>query len=599
MKRSVAWLGSLPIAVTLLVLIAAVLAWGTIYEARFGTASVQRYVYAAWWFQALLGFLAANLATAAIERYPWKRQHLPFLLAHIGIILILLGGIIGSRFGIEGQLIIPEGEANKTLETPGNVIILHDSKTDARASVPTRFETQAWVHSPDFNVPVQLGKRQISLKVDSYFPDAVVKEQVVPSGDQENPAVHVLLSHGEETEDVWLFANDPQRFGVGWASAHLLFLAPETDEQLAQLTGKATTDGNSRGVVTLKLPKMRQVASIPVPEQLGVEQKIPGTAYRITFKDYFPDFVMNEQGLGTRSNESNNPAVSFILSGPEGKDGYLLFALHPDFQSMHGFKHAIPAEVRYVHTGAGGSLPPNAIALIRSKQQELLLVMTDEAGKRLLVSPVALNQPATHPALDYQVNVDAYYPKAQLVQDIKNRGDEVHSEALHIKVSEAGEQAEGWVMLRGELPLNLAQGLVNVEFRPAQRELPMTIKLLDFRKTDYPGIQMAATFESDVELTDPQRGVILMKKIYMNHPLRYRGFSFFQSSYVPGEKETTVLSVKNDPGTPFVYAGFIIVIGGVVSMFVLRRQATKKAASPRKKKAPTASKKKAAEVMAV
>jgi len=84
-------------------------------------------------------------------------------------------------------------------------------------------------------------------------------------------------------------------------------------------------------------------------------------------------------------------------------------------------------------------------------------------------------------------------------------------------------------------------------------------------------MQMAAAFESDVQMTDTQRGIILMRKIWMNHPLRYRGYSLFQSSYVPGETETTVLSVKNDPGTPFVYAGFLIVIGGVVTMFVQHR----------------------------
>src|SRR3990167_9648339 len=118
--RLLKMLGSLTLAAPLLVVIAGVLAWGTIYETRFGTAAVQRFIYHAWWFQALLAFLALNLAIAALERYPWQRRHVPFVLAHIGIILILLGGIIGSRFGVEGQLIIPEGQAEHTLETPGN-----------------------------------------------------------------------------------------------------------------------------------------------------------------------------------------------------------------------------------------------------------------------------------------------------------------------------------------------------------------------------------------------------------------------------------------------------------------------------------------------
>ena len=81
---------------------------------------------------------------------------------------------------------------------------------------------------------------------------------------------------------------------------------------------------------------------------------------------------------------------------------------------------------------------------------------------------------------------------------------------------------------------------------------------------------MPAAFESDVEMSDPARGLILMRTIKMNQPLRYRGYHLYQSSYVPGQVETTILSVRNDPGTPFVYAGFLIVIGGVITMFIFR-----------------------------
>ncbi len=86
MKHPFRWLGSLHMAVPLLVAIAAVLGYGTFYETRFGTAAVQQFVYRSWWFQLLLAFLAVNLGVAALQRYPWQRKHLPFVMAHIGII---------------------------------------------------------------------------------------------------------------------------------------------------------------------------------------------------------------------------------------------------------------------------------------------------------------------------------------------------------------------------------------------------------------------------------------------------------------------------------------------------------------------------------
>ncbi len=214
MKRFLAFLGSLTMAVILLILIAGVLAWGTIYEARFGTAAVQRFIYHSLWFQALLGFLAINLAVAALERYPWKRQHTPFVLAHIGIILILLGGIIGAQFGIEGQLIIPEGQAERTLEQPTNVLVVHQPNPGVHQVIPTRFETQAWVHEPNTVVPVHIDGRTIQLTVDRYYPDAVTEEQITDGGPDENPAIQVQLEHQEQRDLVWLFARDAERFGT-------------------------------------------------------------------------------------------------------------------------------------------------------------------------------------------------------------------------------------------------------------------------------------------------------------------------------------------------------------------------------------------------
>ncbi len=560
-------------AVSLLIAIAGVLAWGTIYEARFGTAAVQRVVYTSWWFQALLGFLAINLAIAALERYPWQRKHTPFVMAHIGIILILFGGIIGGRFGIDGQLIIAEGQAERVLQLPQNVLAVHQTNPGLTHALPTSFESRAWVHEPNtlFRVPVKDGQ-WLELTVDRYYPDAQVTEEIVEGGEQDNPALRVTLRHEEQQEEAWLLARDPERFGLRWGDAHVLFLEPATDQQAAQLMGEHDAATHPRGVIALRLPGERSAREIPVPEAPGAPVPLKGSPYVLTFKDYFPDFAITEEGVTSRSAEPNNPAVSLLLSGPEGTDTHLLFALHPDFPAMHGRAHVIQAEIRYTHP-AGSALPPNAIALIRKPSGKLVAVMTGAAAaERQVIDPVAVSTRYTHPWLQYEVEVAAYHPRARVIQHVSNRSNEVRAEALHV-VGRLGEQkAEAWVGMRQSVELPLTPEPVIVEYRPAQRELPVAIKLSDFRKIDYPGIDMAAGFESDVQLTDTQRGIILMRTISMNNPLRYRGYSFYQSSFIDGPIQTTVLSVRNDPGTPLVYAGFIIVIGGVVSMFVLRAQ---------------------------
>ncbi|MBI4353676.1 MAG: cytochrome c biogenesis protein ResB [Candidatus Omnitrophica bacterium] len=564
------FLGSLQIAVALLIAIAVVLAWGTLYETRFGTAAVQRAVYQAWWFQAILGFLAINLAVAAFERYPWKRKHLPFVLAHLGIILILLGGIIGGRFGIEGQLIIPEGQAERMLQLPTNVLSVHHHASETTHVAAVDFETHAWVHELNRQFVIPLEARTLHLTVDRYFPDAQLAEEITGEGTEQFPAAQVRLTDQSQEDSMWLLANDPERFGVGWGAAHLLFFAPETKAQRDQLLGKPQVVTHPRGVVSVKLPNDSHNHDVPVPAQLGQAVAIAGTPYTIMFKDYFADFALGEQGPVSRSQQPNNPAVAFTLNGPEGTDAHLLFALHPNFAAIHGRSHVINAEVAYRHD-ATAALPPNTIALI-APSNELMAVATDEQMQRTVFETIEIGRAYTHPSLGYTFSIEAYHPKAKVTQHITNRSDDVRAEAIHVIGRLDDEMAESWVWLRQPAELRLGNESVVVEYRPGTRELPVTIKLSDFRKIDYPGTQMAAGFEADVQLTDAKRGVILMRKISMNNPLRYRGYSFFQSSYVPGEVETTVLSVRNDPGTPLVYAGFLIVVGGIVSLFLGRRK---------------------------
>ncbi|MBI3324804.1 MAG: cytochrome c biogenesis protein ResB [Candidatus Omnitrophica bacterium] len=568
LPNALQWMGSVTLAVPLLVAIAAVLAWGTIYEARFGTASVQRFVYRAWWFHGLLGFLAVNLTAAAVERLPWKRKHLPFVLAHIGIIFMLLGGIIGGRWGIEGQLIIPEGQAERVLLLSQNLLVVRELNPGVDHVIPTNFETRAWVHEPAATFPVPLKEGAVHVTVDRYLPNAQAEEEITGEGSDDNPAVRVVVAHEGRSAMPWLFAHDAQRFGTRWEEAHLLFLNPTSPDQLAQLLNDSPPNPKERGTVEIEFPDLKIRRELPVPSTLGKPVAIEGTPYRVTFKEVFTDLAITEQGVVNRSEQPNNPAVALLITGPEGTEPFLAFALHPDVPLFHGGTHKIPARVTYARA-ASAPLPPNAICLVRHPDGTLSWVLTGPAGERRIEEATPDGR-LTHPWLGYEFGIEAYYPRAKVVQRFINRDNEVRAEALHLIISDDTANTQTWVTQNSPATLEVGRHALSVGYRQAQRELPVTIKLLDFRKTDYPGTQMAAGFESDVELTDSTRGLILMRTISMNNPLRYRGFTFYQASYVPGTPDTTVLAVRRDPGTPLVYAGFVIVIIGVVAMFVLQ-----------------------------
>ena len=574
MPSFIRFLGSLVLAVALLLIMAMVLAWGTLYEARFGTAAVQRFVYHAWWFQGLLAFLAVNLAAAAAQRWPWQRRHTPFLLAHLGIIMLLIGGILGGRFGIEGQLLIPEGETARMLRLPGDALVVSEPNPGTPHVFPTSFETTAWRHKPHTLFHVPLERRAVDLIVDRYYPNAAVEESITADGAEDNPAVRLVLTRGDAAEeDVWLLARDPERFAARWGELQVFFVEAETEARLAQWLAGPRDAGTDRGVLTIEFPELHVQRDIPVPPAADQTVAIAGTPYQLTFKTVFTNLVITEHGVVDRPGPTMNPAVAVVLSGPEGTEPHLVFARHPEFDQVHVRSYAIPARLRY-RASEASALPPHALGIIRRPTGGLLAVMTGDPGEQE-VTAISVGAACVHPWIrGVQVTVAESVARARRTQQFSNRDDEVKAAALHVTAREGTQTAEGWVQEGGSLELPLGVEPVIVEYRPLQRELPVAITLRQFRKIEYPGIQMAAGFESDIELTDAARGVTVTRTIRMNQPLKYRGYTFFQASYIPGTPATTVLAVRNDPGTPLVYTGFLIVIAGVVSLFVLRTRST-------------------------
>ena len=55
----------------------------------------------------------------------------------------------------------------------------------------------------------------------------------------------------------------------------------------------------------------------------------------------------------------------------------------------------------------------------------------------------------------------------------------------------------------------------------------------------------------------------------MNHPLDYKGYRIFQSSYVkdPEAGEASIFTVAKNPGIPFIYGGAIVIFVGAFLVF--------------------------------
>lgn len=108
-------LASIGLTVVLLVLIALAMVYGTFYEAIAGTPLAQADVYRSIWFDILLGILAINLTACTLNRYPYRAHQTGWILTHVGILIILAGAVIGRNWGMEGQVMLAEGQSTNKL----------------------------------------------------------------------------------------------------------------------------------------------------------------------------------------------------------------------------------------------------------------------------------------------------------------------------------------------------------------------------------------------------------------------------------------------------------------------------------------------------
>src|SRR5688572_23979675 len=109
-RRLFDMLASLRLAVPVMVTLGTTCLFATLYESKHGTAAVQRDVYKTGWFAAILVFLGINIFCAMMSRYPWKKHHTGFVMAHIGILILLVGSLMSLHYGFDGNMAVFEGE---------------------------------------------------------------------------------------------------------------------------------------------------------------------------------------------------------------------------------------------------------------------------------------------------------------------------------------------------------------------------------------------------------------------------------------------------------------------------------------------------------
>ncbi|NDV63313.1 cytochrome c biogenesis protein ResB [Puniceicoccales bacterium CK1056] len=107
-----------------------------------------------------------------------------------------------------------------------------------------------------------------------------------------------------------------------------------------------------------------------------------------------------------------------------------------------------------------------------------------------------------------------------------------------------------------------------IAMRFKRKYLNASIELLDFKHDRYPGTDIPYNFSSDVRIHEPGTTQGRDTLIYMNHPLRYDGLTFYQASFAGGDTMSMFQVVRN-PARWVPYAACVLTTLGLTLQFLI------------------------------
>ncbi len=175
--------------------------------------------------------------------------------------------------------------------------------------------------------------------------------------------------------------------------------------------------------------------------------------------------------------------------------------------------------------------------------------------------------------------------KVELHTALLNKEDEANQFGITFKLSEAGEAHNGiYVTMDGALHqpvITLGQDTYHIVARKSRRPLPFTVQLESFQTYTYPGSNIAEEYESIVTIIDGE--LSWQSPIRMNEPLRYKGYTLYQSSFIgEGEEQLSVLAVVKNAGRAFPYIASIVMCLGLLIHLIYRARAKTRSSSRRR-----------------
>lgn len=197
------------------------------------------------------------------------------------------------------------------------------------------------------------------------------------------------------------------------------------------------------------------------------------------------------------------------------------------------------------------------------------------------------------PVLPFDIKVHSYYPNSQLYRiddgvnprisdgigrqlgvrplDVFVRDDQRDNTSMILEFFDGEKSLGRWLFaldLNGVQDISVRGKTYKVLLRPLRYYIPYSITLNDFIHDVYPGTTIPKDFASEITLNDYANQENRDVRIYMNHPLRYKGKTFFQMSFA--ENDTiSIFQVVENPLWQIPYYSCLLISLGLLIHFML------------------------------
>jgi hypothetical protein len=540
-------------------------------------------LYSSWWFSVLLVTLAISMIVCSLRRLRGRWQQVGFQLTHLSIVFLVVGVLIGLN-SQEGMMKIDEGGESDTislgqrsrvantldqarqlaakLADAGNTadlrldfaIHLNDFELRRQSKPLDAIRVQSALGGPirSYNIAFQktisrAAGESWDIEVLGTQPIRRTVEMVKETTGTGESAIEIELAAEGHRHTDWVFARGPRQRRVLTDTTEIEYRSCRSRIEWERLLGE--NDVPTTATPDYVEVTRERIGATTLPLRLGVEQSIAGSSLTLTVLRFLPHWQMDLQTrqITSLSPERHNPAIQVQARQGDAVETRWLFSRDPLFHGQTGLLGAA-MELRFVEADLMRTNFLRVLSLADSRERflqrylngHLVETVTAEAGRRIGLPG------------EGEVGLRRWIERATVESKEEDAPDRFAARLL-VRNRTTGrteeiEAASGEVLARGQLRFLL------------EREYPID------------------QFISHVGVIENGQ-TVLSKTVQMNDPLKYRGYTFYQSSYdteAGAASRYTVLSVTRDPGVWSVYAGFGMLTVGLVIVFYVNPWLTRR-----------------------